>query len=235
MARNPSSPPTISRAPYRAMLLLLLLAFMGALIWAITDLAPLTPGLEPLVASAKEPGGVAHSVTAVLLIFRDYDTLLELTVLLLVLVGVWSLGEFSLPPDRFPPHPILLDFVRLVTPLIILSSLYLVWAGGTAAGGAFQGGAMLGTIGILLMLTNVRSVLFSSGIWPRLTATLGTAIFLSVALIPLLTNGTLLETPPEWMKTKILVLEFPATLSIGMILAALFAGGRAPKDKNENV
>jgi multisubunit Na+/H+ antiporter MnhB subunit len=225
----------IGKAFYQTLLLLLLLAFMGALLWAVTDLAPTTPGLEPLVARTKEPGGIVHSVTAVLLIFRDYDTLLELTVLLLVLVGVWSLGEIPFSSDRALPSPILLDFVRLVTPLIVLSSLYLVWAGGAAAGGAFQGGAMLGTVGILLMLTNVTGLPFSAGIGSRLAAILGTTVFLSVALIPILTNRTLLETPPEWMKTKILILEFPAALSIGLILAALFAGGRPPKNKREKL
>ncbi len=35
--------------------------------------------------------GVTHPVTAVLLNFRGYDTLLEVAVLLIALVGTWSL------------------------------------------------------------------------------------------------------------------------------------------------
>lgn len=217
--------------PYRALLFSLLSILMAILVGGIMELAPVTPGLEPMVLAAKEPGGAINPVTAVLLIFRDYDTLLELTVLLLALIGVWSLGEAFLPPPKKPSDPILLDFLRLVIPLITLASLYLVWAGGSAAGGAFQGGALLGTIGVLLILSNLHEILFPLRIWLRFAAALGIAIFLTVAILPLVAGGPLLETPPEWMKTKILWLEFPAALSIGVILAALFAGGRPRKGK----
>ena len=39
-----------------------------------------------------ETSGVRNPVTAVLLNFRGYDTLLEMGVLLVALLGVWSLG-----------------------------------------------------------------------------------------------------------------------------------------------
>ncbi|QBQ55235.1 MnhB domain-containing protein [Nitrosococcus wardiae] len=231
MIRKPKFSLKAGIDPHRALLFLLLSILMAILIGGIMELVLVTPGLEPMVLAAKEPGGAINPVTAVLLIFRDYDTLLELTVLLLALIGVWSLGEVPPPHPTSPPDPILLDFLRLVIPLIILASLYLVWAGGSTAGGAFQGGAMLGTIGVLLILTNLYEILLPLRIWLRLAVVLGIAIFLTVAIIPLVTGGPFLETPPEWMKTKILWLEFPAALSIGVILAALFAGGRPRKGK----
>src|SRR5690606_22963007 len=96
----------------------------------------------------------------------------------------------------------------------------------SAAGGAFQGGAMLGTIGALFRLSNLSEISLPSEIWLRLAAALGIAIFLTAAMIPLVGGDVLLAVSPQWMKTKILWLEFPAALSIGVILAALFASGR---------
>ncbi|ADJ28106.1 MnhB domain-containing protein [Nitrosococcus watsonii] len=222
--------------PYRAVLLSLLLVLMAILIWGVMDLAPIATGLGPMVFAAKEPGkepgGEISPVTAVLLLFRDYDTLLELAVLLLALVGVWSFGEAP-PPSPSSPDPILLDFLRLVLPLMALAFFYLVWAGGSAAGGAFQGGAMLGTIGALFRLSNLSGIPLPPEIWLRLAAALGIAIFLTAAMIPLVGGDLLLAVSPQWMKTKILWLEFPAALSIGVILAALFAGGQPHRHTNK--
>ncbi|ABA57783.1 conserved hypothetical protein [Nitrosococcus oceani ATCC 19707] len=218
--------------PYRIVLLSLLLVLMAILIRGVMDLAPIATGLGPMVFAAKEPGGEISPVTAVLLLFRDYDTLLELAVLLLALIGVWSFGEAPPPPSPSPPGPILLDFLRLVLPLMALAFFYLVWAGGSAAGGAFQGGAMLGTIGALFRLSNLSEIPLPPEIWLRLAAALGIAIFLTVAMIPLVGGDLLLAVSPQWMKTKILWLEFPAALSIGVILAALFAGGQPRRHTN---
>lgn len=216
---------------YRGLLLSLLLSLVAILIRASMELAPAASGLGPMVLAATEPGGTISPVTAALLIFRDYDTLLELTVLLLALIGAWSLGKLPPRHPAKPLDPILLDFLRLLLPLILLISLYLVWAGGSAAGGAFQGGAMLSTIGILLILSNRRGIVLSLGMWLRLAATLGLIVFLIAGITPIIMGHPFLAASPEWMKAKILWLEFPAALSIGIILTALFAGGQPLNSK----
>jgi hypothetical protein len=81
-------------------------------------------------------------VTAVLLNFRGYDTLLEIAVLTSALVGVWALG----PAPRIKettPSPVLLGMNSVLIPLAPMICAYLLWAGARAPGGAFQAGAVL--------------------------------------------------------------------------------------------
>ena len=65
----------------RPLLAALALAVAAALSWGALDL-PRTDGVAPLVERRLDESGVSNPVTAVLLNFRGYDTLLEITVLL---------------------------------------------------------------------------------------------------------------------------------------------------------
>ena len=96
-----------------------------------------------------------NPVTAVLLNFRGYDTLLEMVVLLVALLGVWALGGRSLRPEA-APGPVLDTLVRLLVPVLILVAAYLLWVGAHAPGGAFQAGSVLGAAGVLLLLAGWR-------------------------------------------------------------------------------
>ena len=104
------------------------------------------PGLSELVAENLENSGVKNPVTAVLLNFRGYDTLLEMGVLLLALIAVWSIGT---APQQCQTEPsAVLDILsRLLVPLLIMVSGYLLWVGANAPGGAFQAGAVLAAAG----------------------------------------------------------------------------------------
>ena len=95
-----------------AALALLLAGLAAVLAWTVTR--PVTPGRDvpALIAGALDVSGVSHPVTAVLLNFRGYDTLLELVVLLIALAGVRCLaplpGAFlsseGLRPTSAPPY-----------------------------------------------------------------------------------------------------------------------------------
>jgi multisubunit Na+/H+ antiporter MnhB subunit len=76
-----------------------------ALTAAIIDLPEPAIALGARVAAHLPESGVRHPVTAVLLNFRGYDTLLEVAVLLLAVLGVLALPptESAPPPDRSPP------------------------------------------------------------------------------------------------------------------------------------
>lgn len=84
----------------------LLLAVAAGLGWVIISLPPETIGLRAQVAANLQISGVSNPVTAVLLNFRGYDTLLEMVVLLLVLLGVWSLQDTT-RHHKAPPGPLL--------------------------------------------------------------------------------------------------------------------------------
>ena len=105
---------------------------------------------------------VGNPVTAVLMAYRALDTLLEKVVLLLALVGVWSLA-----PDRFwggapgllrPARPdgALTLLARLLPPVGIVVGVYILWVGAIAPGGAFQGGAILAAMWLLVMIAGLR-------------------------------------------------------------------------------
>lgn len=216
-----SAAPAVMRLSI-ALLLLVPLVGLGFVVW---ELWVPEPGLADLVDKRLDESGVAYPVTAVLLNFRGYDTLLELAVLLLALIGVWSLSTApNLRDDE--PEPALAALSRLLAPLMILVAAYLVWVGAQAPGGAFQAGSVLGAAGVLLRLSGWPLSTSATG-WPlRLALVLGVAVFAFIGLAVIGLGQPLLGYPSGWAKPAILTIELAATLSIGAILAALFIGGR---------
>ena len=75
----------------RACFAVLVLLFAGAIGWAILSLPTEWNGLGDRVADRLDESGVRNPVTAVLLNFRGYDTLLEIGVLLLA-AGLLAFG-----------------------------------------------------------------------------------------------------------------------------------------------
>lgn len=212
-----------------AVSLMLMLGVAGALGYAIWTLPPEAAGLSMLVATDLDNSGVINPVTAVLLNFRGYDTLLELFVLLLALLSVWSIGL----PTRFPalkPELILDTLSGLLVPLLILVAAYLLWVGAYAPGGAFQAGAVLAAAGVLLLLSGATLPTGLAG-WPlRLVLVLGPVTFLLIGILTGLLESKFLQLPVEWAGVLILVIETAATISIAATLVLLFLGTR-PKEK----
>ena len=193
--------------------------------WAVLSLPEPATGLTSRVDDQMANSGVSHPVTAVLLNFRGYDTLLEIGVLLLALLCVWSL---RLSPARRSARaartPVLGYLVRLLVPLIILVTVYLLWAGSKQPGGAFQAGAVLAAAGELLLLAGFVRGYFRRPWILRLTLGIGFGVFLAVAGGVALLGNDLLEYPRGLAYALILLIEGALTISIGFTLAALFFG-----------
>lgn len=208
--------------------LLVIVAAVGAmLLWALFSLS-VDEGLQPIVAERLDESGVDHPVTAVLLNFRAWDTLLELAVLLLAVLGVWSLRRHTPLPVRAVPGPVMPGMVRLLLPIAIVIAFYLLWLGGHAPGGAFQAGAVLGAAGVLWVLSSPRGLPAPPSALLRLGVTAGVMLFFAVGIAGLLGGFGYLGYPPPWSGALILLIELAATLSIGLTLVALFIGG-APR------
>lgn len=217
--------------PFSAKLIIivLLMALTGLLVWAMLSLPLDGTSLRTQVFANIGHSGVSNPVTAVLLNFRGYDTLLEITVLFLAVLGVWSLGTIHIPDLLQPAGLFLMALLRILLPAMVLTAGYLLWAGAHAPGGAFQAGAVLGGAGILLLLTEVR---FASTIdwWPlRTLLSAGILVFTGVGLGSMALGSRLLEYPRDWAGTLILLIESAATLSIGVTLMVLFVGGKPSK------
>lgn len=104
--------------------------------------------------------GAANIVTAIIVTFRGLDTLGEVTVLFLTaaIVGlVLSHGrrEAGGSGRELPPAGELLSTgTRLLVPLILLLGAYVFVNGHLTPGGGFQGGAILASAILLLLLTD---------------------------------------------------------------------------------
>ena len=181
-------------------------------------------GLTDAVYRNLEQSGVANPVTAVILNFRGYDTLIEIGVLLVAVLGVYALCG---PPEPLPRHtgagPVLALFVRWLHPMAVLTAVYIVWVGYKDAGGAFQAGALLGGLGIVRLLAGLRLPLDPSRPAVRAVLSAGFLVF-AVAAVLLLARGALLFYPPAQAKHWILAIELACAAGIVATLTALFAG-----------
>jgi len=200
---------------------------------AVITLSTEAEGLAPEVEGRLAEAGAKNPVTAVLLNFRGYDTLLEITVLLLAVLGARALAtgetQNANPASESEVNPVLLGFIRIVAPVMILMAGYLLWAGGHAPGGAFQAGAVLAALGVLLNFGGVNWSQRLPAWGERGLLVVGLAAFLVVGLGTMLAQHRFLEYAPDWAKWCILLIEAFATISIVAILLALFFSGTLPQ------
>lgn len=100
---------------------------------------------------AEEETGAENVITGVILNYRGYDTMGEVTVIFTGLAAVLAVlgrerrGRVHAYPDRSPTRPsiIVRSAVSFLLPFILLFSLYTVLHGEISPGGGFQGGAVL--------------------------------------------------------------------------------------------
>lgn len=207
-----------------AFLVVALAAAVRAVPWQAAGLADAAHG-------RLAESGVTNPVTAVLLNFRAYDTLLEIGVLLLALAAVWAVarpqrdGEAEVA-ELEPARPQQRALVHLLVPVMILTAGHLLWIGAKAPGGAFQAGAVLGGAGVLLVLTRPGWTALRDRARLRALLAAGLAVFLLVGLLMLGRGARLLEYPAGAAGGWILVIEAAATVSIGLTLTLLFVGAR---------
>lgn len=197
------------------------------LLQAVVALPTQPVGLTTEVQRELPNSGVTNPVTAVLLNFRGYDTLLEIGVLLLAVVAVWSLHVVPLRTGHaryVAETPVLAHLVRLLAPVMILVAGYITWIGSARPGGAFQGGSVLAAAVVLLLLASMIDIRPRRR-WPlRVVAVLGLAVFVVIAGGTLVVGNHFLEYPRNQAYVLMLVLESCLTISIGGILALLFFG-----------
>ncbi|EXI91108.1 MAG: putative monovalent cation/H+ antiporter subunit B [Candidatus Accumulibacter sp. BA-94] len=197
-----------------------------ALGWSMLDLPATAVKLPVEVKAQLAVSGVAHPVTAVLLNFRGYDTLLEIAVLLLALLAILALPQATSSVERCPAsanrmNPMLQTVARLLVPLMVLVAGYVLWAGAYRPGGAFQAGAVLAGAGVLLHLAGLLPPWTSPGRALRVGLAFGLLVFIAVAAAVML-QGTLLQYPPAWAGALILLIEAGLTVSLALVLAGLY-------------
>jgi multisubunit Na+/H+ antiporter MnhB subunit len=214
----------------RLLVALLCLAVSGGLAAAVLLLPDPAPTLGPAAVAALPAIGLGNPITGVLMAYRALDTLLEKVVLLLALLGVWSLAPDrlwgGLPGARHHADPdgVLAFLARLLPPVGVVVGVYMVWVGADAPGGAFQGGAILAAMWILVMMAGLGDAPSTGRAWLRLALIAGILVFLAVGLAGVWLAGGFLAYPAAYAKPLILTIEAAMTLSIAVTLGLLVAG-----------
>ncbi|MEZ5542418.1 MAG: hydrogenase subunit MbhD domain-containing protein [Pseudomonadota bacterium] len=222
--RNPHTTGATAMLPWSVTLLCAALA--GMLAWALGHALGNPPGdtLPRAIAANLATSGVSNPVTAVLLNFRAYDTLLELAVLLTAVLGILALGRST--PGYQPAGPVFDGLAHWLVPVLIVMAGYLLWTGAHAPGGAFQAGAMLAAAGVVLRLAGRTRIGLPNGISQRALLAAGVAMFLLVGLAQVALGRPFLAYPPAWAGAQILLIETAAMLAIAATLLLAFVGGR---------
>jgi multisubunit Na+/H+ antiporter MnhB subunit len=186
--------------------------------------------LAPIVVAHSWATGLTNPVTNVLMAFRAMDTMLEKVVLLLAIIGVWSLAPDSAwgghpgPRHRADPQGVLVFLARLLPPVGIVVGIYLFWTGADHPGGAFQGGAILASMWLLVIMAGLTDTPPASSRWLRFILIAGPGLFLIVGLGGLWFGTAFLAYPPALAKPLILGIEIAMLLTIATTLGLLLAG-----------
>ena len=161
-----SRPPLRKRIRVKTALLVLLCGWLLALHLVIL----LQAGLEGQTASVGDTllarnaeTASANAVTSVVVSYRGFDTLGEVTVLFLAATGVGMLFGGRRRDETVPtengqavPNEMMVTGTRLLFPALLMLGVYVVVHGHLSPGGGFQGGVIIATAFFLRMLADPR-------------------------------------------------------------------------------
>jgi len=133
----------------------------ASLVVGYTEQQTARPLAESYIRLVPQELGAPNVITGILLTYRAFDTLGEVAVLFMVAASVGLvLGKERQPrsgplADRFdevkPSSEIVQTGTQTLVPLISIFAAYIIMNGHLTAGGGFQGGAVIAS-GVLLML-----------------------------------------------------------------------------------
>jgi multisubunit Na+/H+ antiporter MnhB subunit len=202
----------------------------AALAAAVVLLPDPAPTLAPAAAANAAATSLGNAVTNVLMAFRAMDTLLEKVVLLLALVGVWSLapdrvwGGHPGPRHQADPYGALAFLAQRLPPIGIVVGIYVLWAGANHPGGAFAGGTILAAMWLLVVMAGLTDTPPVRSRRLRLVLIAGPGVFLIVGVGGLCFGAAFLAYPVAYAKPLILGIEVAMTLTIAATLGLLLAG-----------
>ncbi len=161
-----------------------------------------------MVERSVPDGGGRNVVNVILVDFRGFDTLGEITVLTAAAIGSVALARAGRRPrGRAPAEPpapeslrvkrlVVVDVaVRLVFPAVMVGSLYLLFAGHNQPGGGFAGGIVAGAaVALRYVAGGIDDVRSLSRARPWTVLGAGLLLAALTATVPLLFGGAVLES-----------------------------------------
>lgn len=151
------------------------------------------------IANGTEETGSSNLVTSVVVNYRGFDTLGEVTVLFLASTGVAAL--ISLLPEeekkKKGPKPSLImnKGAMVIIPLIVLFGAYVFMHGHLSPGGGFQGGVIIASAFLLYLITRQKKI--SSHKPLAITESLAGLSFIGIGIIGLAVSGIFLDNVIE--------------------------------------
>ena len=179
------------------LLLLCLAAIFVELLLAYTVNGELNTSARYYAEHTASDLGAANIVTAIIVTYRGLDTLGEVTVLFLTAAIIGLVLSRGNQPGRsiqrqLPSSGELLTTgSRLLVPLILLLGAYVIVNGHLTPGGGFQGGAIIASATLLLLLTDPLRH-FSHGLISIIESISG-LVFISVGVAGLFLAGGFLD------------------------------------------
>ncbi|HEX7097086.1 MAG TPA: hydrogen gas-evolving membrane-bound hydrogenase subunit E, partial [Acidimicrobiales bacterium] len=197
-----------TRMPLAGLIRVGVATVVGMTVFAFAIYAGAQPRPEPPPVAAEmieraQPDGHGKNVVNVILVdFRGFDTMGEITVLAAAAIGAVALARAGRQPQhgsatttRRPDRLLYVDVsVRVVFPIVILASLWLLFAGHNQPGGGFAGGLLAGAaISLRYVAGGIDEVRRLSRFRPW--TILGTGLLLSAttAAAPLLFDHDVLD------------------------------------------
>lgn len=210
----------------RAVLAVILGGVAAAALVGVVRRLPLEPA--PLASDALaqlDRTGVSNPVTAVLLNYRSLDTLLEIAVLVTAVVAVGAVARERIRPVR-DAEPVRRALALAIVPVLLVLAIWILVAGSSQPGGAFQAGA-LGAAA--LVIAHLCGIPYPTprGRGALAVAGFGVVAFVVLGAIGLGATGAWLGLDPAWAGAAILAIEAVLTVSIAVALAGVFLGAGA--------
>ncbi|OYT12287.1 MAG: hypothetical protein B6I18_01160 [Bacteroidetes bacterium 4572_112] len=157
---------------------------------------PTTVGAYYLSKTPSELS-VANVITAIVVNYRGFDTLGEVSVLFLAATGLGSIlyrrrkeGEHSISISK-PSSQLLQAGSKLIYPAILVLGAYVFIHGHLTPGGGFQGGAIIAT-GILLMMMSYKDFHLNHTVLTWIESLAGIT-FATIGIAGLIVGKTFLE------------------------------------------
>lgn len=184
-------------------------------------------GTHYLNSTVEETGSV-NAVTSIVVSYRGFDTLGEVTVLFLAATGLGAILYDKRGKKRPRQHAsmIVRTASQIIYPLIVLLGVYVFVHGHLTPGGGFQGGAIIAT-GVLLMFMSYRTFETSHKVLSWIESIAGIT-FVSIGFTGLILGHTFLEnflplgTPNHLFSAGIIPIIYIAVgFKVGAELTAL--------------
>jgi len=203
----------------------ILIALLGGCLMTILVLIVSTYSMTPRIAPYFAENGLAlakgrNIVNVILVDFRALDTLGEITVLSAAAVGVYALIRLVNPmaqqrADQLQPGPkirslILQTSARLLMPLLLIFSVFLLLRGHNDLGGGFTGGVVASAAFMLYAIaTSPAATRQMIHLDPRIMIGLGLLVALASGLLAV--NSGLPFMSGLWSQQDVTVIGKPGT------------------------